>query len=326
MFNNSKNIISSNIIQNFSKINIKEIEPTIKNINTYTFEGDLNIVIDELTNLIFNEINKGEDAKIIKQQVLDYINNQMVILQQIYTWLLNNQTNSNSIYLLGYFNFNGIETNSNEPKAIELYQKAAELENKVAQYNLINEYIYGKSVKKNHNLAFKLSKKLAKEYACGMNDLGFCYENGIGTNFDGEKAFESYKKAADLGSINGIINLGWCYNDGIGIDTNKEEAFKLYKKAADLGSINGISTLGWCYYEGVGTDVSKQKAFELYQKAANLGSESAQYDLASMYEIGDGIKKDIDQAIYWYKKSAALGYPCSQEKLNQFQKNELNNI
>ena len=55
----------SQIIQNFDKLNIKEIEPTTKNINKYIFEGDLSIVIDELVNLIFKELNEGKDKKII---------------------------------------------------------------------------------------------------------------------------------------------------------------------------------------------------------------------------------------------------------------------
>ena len=91
--------------QNFNKINIKEIEPTSKNINKYIFEGDLSIITDELVNLIFKELNKGNERKLIKQHVLNYISNHKIILQEIYNWLLTNQNNSNSIYLLGFFNF-----------------------------------------------------------------------------------------------------------------------------------------------------------------------------------------------------------------------------
>ncbi|GBC07854.1 hypothetical protein RclHR1_07730007 [Rhizophagus clarus] len=282
----------------------------------YIFKGDLNIVIDELVNLIFSELNKGEDAKIIKQRVFDYINDHMIALQQIYIWLLNNQNNSNSICMLGYFKYHGIETDINKQKAIELYRKASGLENYVAQLILINEHIYGKGFKKNYYLTFELSKKLAEEHACGMNILGHCYESGIGTNIDEEKAFEFYQKAADLGNFNALSNLGWCYYGGIGTDIKEEKSFELYQKAADLGSSNGISNLGWCYYEGIGTDVDRQKAFELYQKAANLENNGAQCRLALMYEIGDGIKKDVDQAIYWYKRAATQGNLTAQKKLD----------
>ncbi|GBB84158.1 hypothetical protein RclHR1_01080014 [Rhizophagus clarus] len=268
-------------IQNFDKLNIKEIEPTTKNINEYVFEGDLNIIIDELINLILKEMNEGKSKELIKKHVLSYIGNKMITFKQLYNWLLNNQCTSNSIYLFGYINYHGIGTNSNEQKAFELCQKAAELENIVAQIDITNMHIYGKSGDNNYNLAFKLSKKLAEECASGMKNLGYCYEKGIGT------------------------------------DINEQKAFELYQKSADLGNSIGIKNLGQCYYEGIGTDTDKQKAFELYQKAANLGNDTAQYNIAIMYEYGNGVKKDINQAIYWYKKSAEQEYQCAKIKLKK---------
>src|ERR1051325_8524677 len=76
-------------------------------------------VIDELVNITFKMINKGKE----KQHILDYINNQEIVLQDIYNWLLKNQNNSNSIYLLGYFNYHGIETHVDKQKTLKLYQK-----------------------------------------------------------------------------------------------------------------------------------------------------------------------------------------------------------
>src|SRR5437764_15041126 len=73
----------SQIIQNFDKINIKEIEPTTKNINKYVFEEDLSIVIDELVSLMLNKQNKGKNRRMVKQHILNYINNHNIILQEI---------------------------------------------------------------------------------------------------------------------------------------------------------------------------------------------------------------------------------------------------
>src|SRR5579862_2326286 len=148
---NSENIDSSNnnnslyefsqIIQNFNKIDIKEIEPTTKNVNEYIYEEDFSIVTDELVNFIFKEINEGKEENIRKQHVFNCINNYKINSQEIYNWLLTNQNNSNSVYLLGFFNCYGIGTNINKQKAFELIQKAANLENNMAQLDISEMYI-----------------------------------------------------------------------------------------------------------------------------------------------------------------------------------------
>src|SRR5438067_1322884 len=97
---NSNNKELSQIVQNFDKMNIKEIEPTTQNICENIFEEDLSIVINELVNLTFKEINEGKDKGVRKQHILDYINNHKIDLQEIHIWLSNNQNDSNSIYLL----------------------------------------------------------------------------------------------------------------------------------------------------------------------------------------------------------------------------------
>ncbi|GES90986.1 kinase-like domain-containing protein [Rhizophagus clarus] len=126
----------SKIIQNYDKIIIKEIEPITEIINKNLFEGDFNTVIDELVILIFEKLNEGKNEVLIKEHVLNHINNKEIILQEVYDYLLSNQNNSNSIYLLGYFIYYGIATDFHEEKAIRLFLKAAYLQNRVANKHL----------------------------------------------------------------------------------------------------------------------------------------------------------------------------------------------
>jgi TPR repeat protein len=142
-------------------------------------------------------------------------------LQEIYYWLLNSKACSNSIYLLGYFNYHGIGVDINKQNAFKLYQKAAELENIVVQYELDNMYIDGESTNKDYEKAFELCEKLTKsKYPCGINLLGYCYECDVGTEINEQKAFELYQKAADLENIFGMYNLGRCYRSGFGTNVN----------------------------------------------------------------------------------------------------------
>ncbi|GBC20507.2 kinase-like domain-containing protein [Rhizophagus irregularis DAOM 181602=DAOM 197198] len=181
------------IIQNFDKIYIKEIKPTTQNINESIYEEDLSIVVDELINITFKDLNDGSENNLRKYHILNFLNNHNIILQEIYNWLLNNQYHSNSTYLLGYFNYHGIVTSKDRQEAFKLYQTAAELENIVAQLELANMYIYGKGTKKNFDKAFELSKKLAeKNNPNAINRLAYCYDFGIGIEINKQKAKMCY--------------------------------------------------------------------------------------------------------------------------------------
>ncbi|GES87962.1 kinase-like domain-containing protein [Rhizophagus clarus] len=253
--NNSLHKKMSQIIQNFSRINIKEIGPSI---SSNLIRNDFELIVNEIIFLFENvEIEKK------KYETINFLNNYNVSLQKIYNWLLNNQDNSNSIFLLGVFNHFGIEGNVDKQKAFELYQKAANSEN-----------------------------------VFGMTSLGYCYGNGSGTSLNKQKAFNLYQKAANLGSVRGMHNLACCYRTGDGTNINGQKAFELYQKCANLGNVIRISDLGYCHENGIGTSVDEQEAFELYQKAANLGYYLAQYNLACMHKIGKGVERDKDQAIY----------------------------
>ncbi|CAB4438284.1 unnamed protein product [Rhizophagus irregularis] len=274
----SKNIIDnslygemSQVIENFNKMRIEEIEPSMSSNNNF------DIIVNEIILLL-------ENTEIVrkKHEVINYLNNHNITSQEFYAWLLSNQNDSNSIFLLGVFNHFGIEVNVDKQQAFELYQNAVNSGN-----------------------------------VFGITSLGYCYDKGIGISVDQQKAFELYQEAANLGNPRGIFNLGYCYQYGTGTYIDEQKAFELYQMAANLGILSGICNLGYCYDNGIGTNINIQKAFELYQKAANLGNSDAQYNLALMYETGEGIKKDINQAIYWYKKSAKQGDQDAQDKLNE---------
>jgi TPR repeat protein len=261
----------SQIIQNFNKMNIKEVKPSMTSVDIFA------VMVNEIILLL-------EDTEAVKKknEIVNYCDKHNTTSQEIYNWLISNQDNSYSVFLLGIFYHYGIEVNAERQRAFELFQNAANSGN-----------------------------------VHGICSLGYFYQKGIGTIIDKQKAFELYQMAANLGNSRGMINLGHCYCNGIGTSIDRRKGFELYEKAANLGSVLGIISLGYCYLNGFGTNVDNQKAFEIFQKAANLGDNVAQYNLAYMHENGEGIKEDINQAIYWYKKSAEQGDQDAKNKLNK---------
>ncbi|GBC04676.1 hypothetical protein RclHR1_05800003 [Rhizophagus clarus] len=306
-FEDSKNISLphgelSKIIQRFNKIDIEEIDPSMITPN-YSF---MMIIVDEIVELLDKIAIEGEELD--RQSIYRYLNNHNITTQEIYNWILNNQNHSNSIVLLGDFNYLGIVINADKKKAFEFYQIAANLGNIVAQYNLGCCYQYGNGTDKNYNRSFELFERLTKiEYSKGINYLGYCYKHGIGTAIDEQKAFELCQKAANLGNTYSMNNLGDCYEKGIGTYINLQNAFKLYQKSANLGNTSGMINLGDCYKYGIGTYIDKKKAFELYQKAADFGDTYGMSNLGDCYEKGIGTDIDAKKALKLYQKVADLG-------------------
>ncbi|GBB93164.1 hypothetical protein RclHR1_02120016 [Rhizophagus clarus] len=279
----------SQIIQEFDLMDTKEIVSSMPSMSSNDQtnkidDSNYSGIVDKITKDILN-MRSNE-----RQEILNCLDEQNITPQEFFNWLLNNQHDSTYVDLLGNFYYSGIGTDVNKQKAVELFQKATNLGNSIAQY-----------------------------------DLGNCYLYGIGVDTDYKKAFELFKKSAEGGYSEGIVQLGNCYENEIGTSTNKEKAFELYKEAAYLGSISGTDNLAYCYQFGTGTDISEKKAYELFKKAADLGYDRAQYNLAYMYEIGDGISKDIDKAYYWYKKSAEQGNEEAISKLKRIKHKKKHN-
>uniref|UniRef100_U9U9R8 Protein kinase domain-containing protein n=2 Tax=Rhizophagus irregularis TaxID=588596 RepID=U9U9R8_RHIID len=219
-----KNIIDSSlygemsqIIENFNKMSIKEIEPSMSLNNNFDIMVNVNEIILLLDNI--------DNIEIVykKHKVINYLNNHNITSQEIYAWLLNNQNASDSMFLLGVFNHFGIEVKVDKQKAFELYQNAA---------NSGNELESVLTSKKTFEL-YQEAANLGNPR--GMCSLGNCYQYGIGTNTNEQKAFKLYQKAANLGDSIAQYYLASMFEYGIGIEKNINQATYWYKKSAEQG-------------------------------------------------------------------------------------------
>ena len=74
-------------------------------------------------------------------------------------------------------------------------------------------------------------------------------------------------------------NLGTCYDFGVGVDEDLTKAFELYEKSALLGFSFGMWSVGNCYKNGSGVAKDISKAKEWYAKSAAQGEKDAQTQL-----------------------------------------------
>ncbi|GBC32738.2 kinase-like domain-containing protein [Rhizophagus irregularis DAOM 181602=DAOM 197198] len=157
----------SQIIQNFDKMNTREIESTpLTNKN----KKNLNKIV----------VDTQKAAKFYQQSA--------------------NLGNSIAKYNLAisYVNGNGVDIDYG--KALELYQQAANLGYSLAQNNLGNMYYNGKGVDINYEKAFELYYKAANSgYNSAQYNLANMYYEGKGIEKDVDLAIYWYEKSAKQG-------------------------------------------------------------------------------------------------------------------------------
>ncbi|GBC24960.2 kinase-like domain-containing protein [Rhizophagus irregularis DAOM 181602=DAOM 197198] len=163
-------------------------------------EKDFNMIVGEINDFIYKLKNDGNDnPELEKLQVIEHFNNCKASSQEIYNWLLNNQVSSDSICLLGYFNFHGIVTSKNNEKAFDLFINASKKNHVLAQLFVGDCYFYGYGAIKNKKLSFKYYEEVAnKNYAVGQLEIGYSYEKGIGIEKDLKKALYCNQLKEDI--------------------------------------------------------------------------------------------------------------------------------
>ena len=128
-------------------------------------------------------------------------------------------------------------------RAVKLWEKAAQLGNAEAMYNLGKSFQYGRGVKLNL-----------------------------------KKAMNFYRMASDRGDPVSQKRLGTML---CGLK-NFEEGFRYYKLSAEQGWTPGERELGRCYQIGDGVEADVQEAKHWYMRAAAKGDEFAKTKLAEL--------------------------------------------
>ena len=208
------------------------------------------------------------------------------------------------MYMAGY----GTEENPRE--AIRCYEKGAKLGNAYSAISLGNIYYHGEHVEENPRKAFEFCKQaveLKPDYIQAVENLGWCYRKGYGTDKDSAKAFELYKRAAQTGDADAMVVVGYMLYAGEGVHEDEQESFTWTKKAAEAGDVMGMKNLAHDYKNGYGTSKNISKAIEWYTKAAEAGNTDSLVNIGRIYLDGDGVPTNYTKAAAYFKHASEQG-------------------
>ena len=119
------------------------------------------------------------------------------------------------------------------------------------------------------------------------------------------RALEYYRRAAQLGNAEAMVNLAYIYFKGDGARKNYSAAFQWYERAAELHHPEALRNLGIMCYAGQGTTQDIKKAYWWMTRAAKLRYDRAMCELADMYHHGAIYKPE--RAELWYRLSLNSG-------------------
>ena len=102
--------------------------------------------------------------------------------------------------------------------------------------------------------------------------LATYYMDGNVVQKNEQRAFEYYRRAAELGDEAGQAYLGMCYLDGTGTDKNEKAAFFWLSKCPDI-DWSGLGLVK-CYINGLGTSQNVNKGLKILMDIAKPHSSN----------------------------------------------------
>lgn len=205
-----------------------------------------------------------------------------------------------SFYLeaMGQYQFTAKRSGLEEDyqKAYELFEQAAENDEKEAYYDLGMMNLYGEGVPKNREKAFYWFEKAANTGDdSAVAQIGTIYLKDESVR-DYDLALSFFNQAAAKGNLTAEFYLGLMFVQGLGVKQDYQTALEWFKKASHpqhaFGmtgvhpiSIQAVINIGRIYAEGLVEAEDSKSAEPWFEKACYLNSEQA-------CELWESVKPD----------------------------------
>ncbi len=150
--------------------------------------------------------------------------------------LVADKKNDKALYLQGLLTCAGFGTKADPAKAFAIQQKAADLGNTDAMFELFVHWANGLGVDQDDQEAFAANQRAADSgHPRALYNMGAFMASGKYGQKDSKKAFQWYERALEAGNPRALINLAVMCAMGDGVEEDKERAEQLFEEAEAFG-------------------------------------------------------------------------------------------
>lgn len=161
--------------------------------------------------------------------------------------------------------------------------------------------------------ALELANKLVEKGDARAHTLiARIHAEGLGVAKNEGLAAQWYKRAAELGDVDGIFAYGVILAEGRGVKKDRDGAAQMFERAAKTGHAAANYNLGLLFLRGDGKPENPYRAAQHIRYAAEQGIAAAQYDLATLYQNGTGVAHDAVETSKWLRAAADQGMAAAQ--------------
>lgn len=191
----------------------------------------------------------------------------------------------------------------------ENLKRRAEGGERWAQNEIGAYYSWGYGVPQDKEQAFYWFEKAAdNDFSLGQFNLFLCYIKGEGTQKDLNKAIHYLQRSANQGYWRAELFLGLLLFEGVGVVADREKAVYWLEKAANQGATDAMYLLGTLYLDGEPDEREYSKALYWIRQAAYYGMPEAQYHYGCLFKEGVLVEPDMDKYFRWINRADHNGY------------------
>lgn len=184
--------------------------------------------------------------------------------------------------------------------AKEMYDKAAQLGNGIAQFNFSIHNPCSEPL-------YSWMDQIKHESPPSLNNLAVYIFQGKYLPENEKQGSQWLKQSADRGVKEALFNYANCLISGRGVEQNHQLAARIFKMSSDKGFIPATNNIAAMAINGMGITTNYPEGIKLLKKGVDKNDLDALLNYGIVLAYGIGVQANYNEALQYFKKAHELG-------------------